>query len=155
MFVQVQFRSVSRPSGKQRKEDHYAQIGDVPRVDQRLDDEPIVRRLPKIRPALPSLRLPRLAFRHAPHKNVLNATPPPQRIKLLRIIHRTAKLESLADRPIVLDVRTLVDRHRVGVQQAVMVLRRWRGGLGGKIGFEHVSHRVCETARPREYDAVA
>ena len=113
-FVQVQ---LADPSGKKKRKEDYVQIGDVPRIDQRLDDEPIVRRLPKIRPALPSLRLPRLALGHAPHKNILNTTPSPQRIKLFRIIHRTAKLESLADRPIVLRpiCGRSVDRHRVRV----------------------------------------
>jgi len=109
-----EFISVSDPSGRKRRED-CVQIGDVPRIDQRLDDESIVRRLPKIRAALPSLRLPRFAFRHAAHKNILDATPPPKRVKLFRIIHRTAELESLADRPIILDMRTLVNRHRVSV----------------------------------------
>src|SRR6266436_4076023 len=93
---------------KKNEESNYAQIGDVPRVDQRLDNKPIIRRLPKIRAALASLGFPRFALCHAPHKNILNATPPPQRIKLLSIINRTAKLQPFANCPIVLDMRTLV-----------------------------------------------
>ena len=133
---------------KGEKYSNYAQIGDVPRIDQRLDDEPVVRRLPKIRAALPALRLPRFALRHAPHKSIIDATPPPQRIELLRVVHGAAKLEPLADRPVVLDVRTLIDRQRVSVKQTVVVLRRWRGGRRVKVGLEHVPHRVCQAARP-------
>src|SRR5579863_2216113 len=96
--------SFSQPEKRDRIND--TQVGNVPRVDQSLDDKPIVRRLPKVRPALPPLCLPRLALRHAPRKtSILDATPPPQRIELLRVVHRAAKLESLADRPVVLDVR--------------------------------------------------
>ena len=64
------------------------------------------------------------------HKNSLNATP--LRLDLSfapklfpMIVHRAAKLESLAC-PIILDMRTLVDRHRVGLQQATgMMVLRW------------------------------
>jgi hypothetical protein len=37
---------------------------------------------------------------------------------------------------------------RVGVQRAVMVLRRLRGRRGGMTGFEHVPCRAREPARP-------
>ena len=133
----------------------HAQIGDVPRVDERLDDEPVIRRLPKIRPALPALRLPRLAPRHAPHKHVFDAAAPPQRLKLLRIVHRAAEPEPPPDRPVVLDVRPLVDRpQRVREQQPVVVLRRRRRGPRGEVRLEHVPHRVRQAARPREDEAV-
>jgi hypothetical protein len=40
-----------------KRKGDYVQIGDVPRVDQRLTDKPIIRHLPKIRAALAPLRL--------------------------------------------------------------------------------------------------
>ena len=107
-----------------------AQVSDIPRVDQSLDDDkPLVRHLPEVRATLPTLCLPRLALRHAlRNRGILDAALPPQRIKLLCVVHHAAKLEPSADRPVVLDVRTLVNRQR---EQAVVhggspVVRRSR-----------------------------
>jgi hypothetical protein len=46
-----------------KKEDDYVQIGDVPRIDQRLDNKPIVRRFPKnsTRSSLPAPSMVRIS----------------------------------------------------------------------------------------------
>ena len=135
-------RDVVRQSVPRRKKKN-AQVGDVPGVDQRLDDEPIVRRLPKVRAALPPLSLPRLALGHAPRKRVLrHAAPSPERVELPGVVHRAAEPEPSPDRPLVLDVRTLVDRQRVGVQQAVVPVRRGRRGPRRDVALEHVPHGI-------------
>ena len=86
------------------------QIGDVPRVYESLNDKPVVTRLPEVRAALTPLRRPVRALPQALQEDILNSTPPPQNIELLRIIHRTAELEPLANHPVVLDMWPLVDR---------------------------------------------
>jgi hypothetical protein len=130
-----------------------SQVRDIPRVDQRLDDEPAVRRFPKVRAALTALRLPIFGLGHTLREDLLDAAPPTQRIELFRVIYRAAKLEPLADRPVIFDVRTFVDRERVGGKEAVVVLRR-RRWLHRKLSLEHVPHRVSQAARPRKDGAV-
>ena len=73
LFSRCRVSSVRRPSRKRKKKEPRT-IRRRSTLDHRLDDEPIVRHLPKIRPALSSLHLPLFAFRHAPHKNLFNAT---------------------------------------------------------------------------------
>ncbi len=61
---------------------------------------------------------------------VLDPTPLPQHIELLRIVHCTAGLQPLADRPFVLDMRPLVGRRDVREQYMVLFLRH--GGPCGR-----------------------
>ena len=74
-------------------------------------------------------------------------------MELFRVIYRAAKLEPLANRPIVFDVRTFIDRERVGGEKAVVVLRDW-WGLHRKLSLEHVAHRVGQAVSPGKDGAV-
>lgn len=105
--------SVGRPLGK-KEEDSYVQIGNVPHIYQRLDYK--LTATPSKSSTGSSLLedsiVPRFVYRHAPNKNILNTKRRSERI----IIHRTARLGSPADCPI-LDLRMPVDPHRVRVHR--------------------------------------
>lgn len=88
--------------------DQKLQVRNIPRIHQCLDDEPIVTRLPEIRLALPTLGGPIRATREALDEHVVNSTSPPQQVELLRVINRTAELESFSNNPIALDVRAVL-----------------------------------------------
>lgn len=131
----------------------HSQITDIPRIHQRLDDEPVVARLPEVRLALATLRQPVRTLCQTLQIHVLDPTPLSQHVELLRVVDRAASPESLADRPLVLNVRPPVGGCDVRQQHMVLLLRhggprgrrcgRGRGGLA----FHHKSHRRGDTAR--------
>jgi hypothetical protein len=86
-----------------------SQVSDVPSVDERLDDETVIGRLEEIRSALPAFRIPTITPLKTLEHNIFHATPPSQRIKLLRKVHCAAELDPLANGPVVFDVRLIVD----------------------------------------------
>ena len=85
------------------------QVRGVPRVDEGLDDEAVVGGLPEVGLAVAAVGGPVRAAGEAVDEDVLDAAAPAELVELLRVVDGAAELEPLADRPVVLDVRSLVD----------------------------------------------